>query len=246
MSLFGLFGKKDAGGGSQIVDEHFVPAASESLETALARKDLTSVHHLIRYEWARAVLRTRGRAGRILDLGSGDGYGAAAIAREFTASQVLAVDYDPLAVKGAAAKDAAPNLEYREANSMEWSATIGDEPFDGVVSFDVLEHVPHRELVLEGIARHLADDGVFLFSTPSGAGANLLTPPWTHHKIEYCAASLYDFLGRYFREVVGRDLPGFPCGEVFDVLAERGVEYLSTLNPAVCSKPIRLANPYRR
>jgi 2-polyprenyl-3-methyl-5-hydroxy-6-metoxy-1,4-benzoquinol methylase len=109
----------------------------------------------------------------------------------------------------------------------------------------MLEHVTHRELALESIVRHVHDDGCFLFSTPSGSAENLIEPAWEHHRVEYCAASLYDFLSRYSRITRRSDAGMLPNADVFDQLKGSGVDYLFWLNPVLCEKPIKIVNPYR-
>ena len=86
---------------------------------------------------------------------------------------------------------------------------------------------------------------MFLFSTPSAHPENVLKPDWEHHRIEYCASSLFDLLRRYFDVVVGRDMQGFPAEGVFDRLVARNVDYAPIMNPVLCRTPIRIQNPYR-
>lgn len=231
--------------GDAVIDEHFVPSASLSLESAIEKRDLTAIHHLVRYRWAESVLRSSSEGSRVLDLGCGDGYGAATIARAHPGLRVTATDFDPAAISAAKDRYQLPNLTFQVGNSMEWSETIGPGVWDVIVCFEVLEHVPHRELLMEGVVEHMPPEGKLLFSTPSAHRENLVSPPWPHHKIEYCASSLFDFLRRYFGEVSGRDRPGFPCAEVFAPLLEKGIDYAPTLNPACCQRPVRVMNPYR-
>ena len=81
--------------------------------------------------------------------------------------------------------------------------------FDAIVSFDMIEHVVHREIMMEGLVRHLTPGGTLLLSTPCGHLETVLKPGWVHHRIEYSAASLYDFLRRYFAVVVRPEVGGF-------------------------------------
>ena len=117
--------------------------------------------------------------------------------------------------------------------------------FDAIVSFDMIEHVVHREIMMEGLTRHLAPGGTLLLSTPCGSNEPVLQPDWTPHRIEYSAASLYDFLHRYFAVVVRPEDGAFPHRDVFNLLAEGPVTYLLKMNPVVCRGPIVVENPYR-
>lgn len=228
-----------------VVDEHFVPVTDMTFEAYLDRNDLTAIHHLVRYRWAAAVLRSGAPPARVLDLGSGDGYGTHEIARSLPDSSVTGVDYDRDAVEEAARKYVAPNLEFRCANPMDWRRSIGAEAWDAIVCFEVLEHLPHRELLLEGVVDSLTPEGTLLFSTPSANLENVLRPEWEPHKVEYCPASLFDFLRRYFGVVLGQDMEGFPSEEVFSPLVSRSVDYPPVMNPVFCREPIRIQSPYK-
>lgn len=228
-----------------IKDEHFVPTFGLDLEEYIARKDLTAIHHVVRYQWAKAVLSKWDAGGRLLDLGCGAGYGAFLLAEALPDVEVLGVDYDEQAVREAAAAYRRPNLSFRVADPLVWSSSIGDDEFKTIVAFDVLEHVRHREIFLEGVVAHLRPAGRFLFSTPSGMPDNNMKPDWPQHQIEYGTASLYDFLRRYFREVLRSDEEHFPERALFTKLHERGISYVLKLNPVICSEPIRIENPYR-
>jgi SAM-dependent methyltransferase len=231
--------------GALVTDEHFVPSFGLDLEEYIARNDLTAIHHLIRYYWAVAVLSKWDLQGRLLDLGCGAGYGAYLLADTLPRVQVLGVDYDGNAVRAAAGRYQRANLSYRVADPLRWSPTIGDGTFETIVCFDVLEHVPHREIFLEGVVTHLTPAGRLLLSTPSGMSENTLKPEWPQHRIEYGTASLYDFLRRYFRQIAASDQADFPERALFTRLQERGISYLLRLNPVICSEPIKIENPYR-
>ncbi|MDL1950263.1 class I SAM-dependent methyltransferase [Acidobacteria bacterium ACD] len=231
-----------------VVDEHFVPGdlAGDPLDIgpALADDDARSVHHLIRYAWAREVLGEADPPGSILDVACGDGYGSYALAQRLPSARVLGVDYDAGAVEAARARYRLPNLEFRVGDGTRWDETIGAGVFDVVVSFDTLEHVAHREVFLENLVAHLRPEGRLLFSTPCGADVNDLSPAWEHHRIEYSAGSLYDLLRRYFEVIRRPDDGSLPREDVFDRLRGSNVDYLLRMNPLVCERPVVVENPY--
>jgi SAM-dependent methyltransferase len=229
----------------EVVDEHFVPIRGLDLTTYLESGDVNGVHHLIRYKWALRCLADRPGVERLVDLGSGAGYGSYAIARAFPGTQVLGVDYDARAVEQARRTYSLPNLAFQTGDGRLWRETIGTAPFDCVVCFDVIEHIPHRELFLENVVRHLRPGGCMLFSTPCGHPANVLQPEWSFHMVEYTASSLYDLLRRYFGVVRRPDGGTLPHLEVFDELKGSGVSYLLLMNPVLCEEPVRVENPYR-
>lgn len=229
----------------KVVDEHFVPDQGASLRDAIRSGDANAVHHLIRYEWAARVLGELGdQPLKVLDLATGSGYGAAELARRLPNATVLACDYDAEALRAASRRYAIRNLEFRFGDATRWSETIGGESFDVVVAFDMIEHVVHREIMLEQLVRHLRAEGALLLSTPCGWNAPVLKPDWVHHRIEYSAASLFDFLRRYFRTIVRPEDGVFPHRDVFDLLREGTVTYLLKMNPVICRGPILVENPY--
>jgi SAM-dependent methyltransferase len=230
--------------GSRVVDEHFVPGRGTNLRSAIRAGDATAVHHLIRYEWAARCLADW-PVGKLLDLATGSGYGAYDLAARLPSLRITGIDCDAGAIEQARAQYALPNLEYRVGDATRWDKTIGPETFDVVVSFDMIEHVVHREIMMEGLVRHLAPGGALLLSTPCGWTETVLQPEWVHHRIEYSSASVYDFLRRYFAVVVRPEDRAFPHRDVFDLLAEGPVTYLLKMNPVVCREPVVVENPYR-
>ncbi len=236
-----LFGRKDC---SRVVDEHFVPPdGGADLRAAISAGDANAVHHLVRYAWAEAVLADF-RPTSVLDVACGAGYGSFQLARRLNGSRVLGIDYDARAVESARKLYRAPNLEYAVGDAMRWKETMGNGAFDAIVSFDMIEHVPHREILMQNVVEHLAPDGRLLLSTPCGSDETSLNPAWEFHRIEYSARALYDFLRRYFERIIRPEVAGFPHPEVFDLLREGTVSYLLKLNPVVCEGPIIVENPY--
>jgi 2-polyprenyl-3-methyl-5-hydroxy-6-metoxy-1,4-benzoquinol methylase len=229
---------------SRNVDEHFVPGRGMNLREAIRAGNETAVHHLIRYEWAARCLADR-PVKNLLDLATGSGYGAHELAARLPSTRVTGVDYDPGAIEHARTRHALPNLEYRTGDATLWAETIGPEAFDAIVTFDMLEHVAHREIMMEGLVQHLAPGGALLLSTPCGELETALQPEWVHHRIEYSAASLYDFLRRYFAVIIRPEDREFPHRDVFELLAEGPVTYFLKMNPILCRAPIVVENPYR-
>ena len=113
--------------------------------------------HYHRDLWARPLVAGR----RVLDLGSGEGFGAALLAE--TAAAVTGVDVDERAVAHARANYSAP--EFVAGSATDLSA-FPDGAFDAVVAFEMIEHVAEHEQVLAEIARVLAAGGLLVMSTP--------------------------------------------------------------------------------
>jgi SAM-dependent methyltransferase len=148
--------------------------------------------HRAAYRFALRRAREGGArhgAGRVLELGSGAGYGAAELAGEGLA--VTAVDR------------VAPLPGSRMAGARFVRADVTALPlraasFDLVVSFQVIEHLDDPGPYLEAMARMLAPGGEALITTP-----NLLTSLGVnpYHLHEYGGAELAGLLGRHFAQV---------------------------------------------
>jgi SAM-dependent methyltransferase len=115
--------------------------------------------HFHRYLWAARLLAGR----RVLDLGSGEGFGAAILASR--SPEVVGVDIDAAAVEHASANYGRPGLSYETASALELSR-FERGSFGAVVAFEMIEHVADHERLLAEIAGVLAEDGLLLVSTP--------------------------------------------------------------------------------
>ena len=113
--------------------------------------------HLHRYLWAQPLMAGR----RVLDLGSGEGFGAALLADR--AASVTGVDIDERTVQHSRANY--PDIEFAVASAIDLSA-FAAASFDAVVTFELIEHVADQEQVLAEIARVLAPGGLVVMSTP--------------------------------------------------------------------------------
>ncbi len=115
--------------------------------------------HVHRYLWAAELVQDR----RVLDLGSGEGFGAAILAER--ASTVAGVDVDDRTVEHARLNYAGPTVSFHRASVTDLSL-FEAQSFDVVVAFEVVEHVDAQELMLTELKRVLTDDGFLIISTP--------------------------------------------------------------------------------
>ena len=122
--------------------------------------DLQVVYeHYHRYLFAASQVVDR----RVLDLASGEGYGSALLATQ--AREVVGLEIDPTTVGHSSAAYQLPNLSFVEGDMLDLSGFPAGS-FDVVVCFEALEHVADHTLLLDGVARVLAPDGIFVTSTP--------------------------------------------------------------------------------
>lgn len=151
--------------------------------------------HFHRYLWAARVADGR----RVLDVGSGEGFGAAILAQR--AAAVTGVDVDPRAVEHARARYGRENLNFQRASALDLGA-FADASFDVVVAFEMIEHVRDHETVLAELARVLADDGVLLISTPDRDLYSRATGQVnSFHERELTQGELRELLSRRFENV---------------------------------------------
>jgi O-antigen biosynthesis protein len=151
--------------------------------------------HYHRYLWAAELLRGR----RVLDLGSGEGFGSAILAAR--AAHVLGVDIDATTVEHSRLNYARAGLEFRVGSALELDA-LERGAFGAVVAFEMIEHVDDHERVLAGIDHVLAEDGILVMSTPD---TRLYTDARAHenpfHLRELDEAGFRALLGSRFSHV---------------------------------------------
>ena len=158
-----------------------------------ARDAQVVYEHYHRYLWTRPLVAGR----RVLDLGSGEGYGAALLAQ--TASAVTGVDIDKRAVEHSAANY--PEVDFQVASATDLS-TLADDSFDVVVAFEVIEHVADHDQVVAEIARVLAPGGVVVMSTPErGAYSDDRGFSNPYHERELTQQEFASLLGSRFANV---------------------------------------------
>jgi SAM-dependent methyltransferase len=116
--------------------------------------------HLHRYHWVAPLAAGK----RVLELASGEGYGARILAAE--AASVVGVDIDPAAVDHAASKYGAANLTFVQG-SITRVPISEDQGFDLVVCFEAIEHIEDHESLLSEVKRLLKPEGRFVVSTPN-------------------------------------------------------------------------------
>jgi SAM-dependent methyltransferase len=114
--------------------------------------------HIYRYRFALQYVRGK----RVLDVASGEGYGAHALHEFGSATTVLGLDCAFDACRHAAARYSL-NTICATATKMP----LANRCLDVIVSFETIEHIEHPAEFVAECARLLTPDGVFIVSTPN-------------------------------------------------------------------------------
>lgn len=179
---------------------------------------LEAYMHLQRYQIATKILY-----GKILDLGSGLGYGTKTLKRK--ASLIVGVELSSEALAYAKEYHKGPNFILADIRNLPFK----DEVFDFVTAFEVLEHVKMGKRVLTETRRVLKKRGNLILSTPNklspekGLMHLILRKPYSkllgsYHFREYSYKELIKLVGSAgFQKIKHRgQLLGFPslCGHL--------------------------------
>lgn len=152
--------------------------------------------HLSRY--CLALEHAAGR--RVIDLGSGSGYGSWLLAT--TAESGVGVDVDARAVDYARSRFKSRRLRFKAASALDTG--LPSMSADVITAFELIEHLPDADALLNEAKRLLSHDGILLVSTPNrdfyaktrgAAGAN------PYHVREYSEPEYREALQRHFLHV---------------------------------------------
>lgn len=230
-----------------VEEEFFKPTLGLELEPYINKKIKLGAQHISRYHWVKDVLADV-KPNRILDMACGCGYGSYIISHNLPSSIVTGADYDINGIRMAKDKYSNINLKYTQGNMVTWENETGNTlgAFDAIVSFDTLEHIDHRDMVLLNITRNLTEDGMFVVSTPCSHLVKL-TPPWSAHKIEYSCFDLICLMKHFFEIVLTPDSGDLPYLDYWKRINKEWAEqndndilYWNHANPLVCLKPKKM------
>ncbi len=136
-------------------------------------------------------------SGRVLEIGTGSGYGVEIIAPHATHFTTIDKHIPP---QGVIVGD---NVEFREANVPP--LPFEDGVFDCVISFQVIEHIKDDKLFVAEVNRVLKKGGLFIVSTPN-ITMSLTRNPW--HVREYTKDEFQELLSPQFSSIEALGVAG--------------------------------------
>jgi len=152
--------------------------------------------HVARYAFARRFAE----GGRVLDAGSGTGYGAAELSQ--SAASVVGLEIDPDAVEFARSNYPLPNLSFEvgSCTAMPFEA----RSFNLVAAFEVIEHLADYRKFVDECARVLAPQGLLIVSSPNKTyyqESRAQTGPNPYHQHEFEPEEFQTELSRCFPHI---------------------------------------------
>lgn len=114
------------------------------------------------YETPRLKRLSKGAAGKVLEIGCGQGTGARIIYELFSPQRYVGIDLDPrMIARARRVLDALPDATFVEGDVT--SLEFPDSTFDLVMDFGIIHHVPNWRDALAEVHRALRSGGEFLF-----------------------------------------------------------------------------------
>lgn len=114
------------------------------------------------YETPRLKRLSKGAAGKVLEIGCGQGTGARIIYELFSPQRYVGIDLDPrMIARARRVLDALPDATFVEGDVT--SLEFPDSTFDLVMDFGIIHHVPNWRDALAEVHRALRPGGEFLF-----------------------------------------------------------------------------------
>ena len=120
-----------------------------------------SYEHLHRYLFARQFCKGK----RVLDLGSGSGYGTDILAQN--ATSVVGLELDQRAIEFARKNCKSDHISFIQGSVTESPRDKDKHSFDVVVCFEVLEHIHQHDELITHAVESLKEDGLLILSTPN-------------------------------------------------------------------------------
>jgi SAM-dependent methyltransferase len=201
--------------------ERHSPDAVDSVERAV-------IHALHEYPYRLLGGITR-KTDRVLEVGSGEGYGAHLLRDSI--AEYCGLEVAESAVAHASQRYDDPKLTFRLYGGGRFP--FEDDSFDVVFSFQVIEHVEDMHAYLDEIRRTCRPGGTVVIVTPNRN--HRLEPgerPWNrYHRIEFSPHDLRDLLQTYFGRVDLFGIHGTPLIQQIEKRRVARLRKIARLDP---------------
>jgi 2-polyprenyl-3-methyl-5-hydroxy-6-metoxy-1,4-benzoquinol methylase len=176
---------------SEVSQHADVPYTGERVVPA--QKNDCFYAHLSIYNFARDFIQDK----TVLDAGCGCGYGTYYLATH-GAKDVCGIDIGEDAISFAGGNYRAPNLRYIQMDCEK--IDLNHQSFDVVFSSNMIEHLDHYRLFLDGVKSVLKRNGIFILATPPLYGFEPLEDnPFHHTNLQ--VGEWIEILSGYFKHI---------------------------------------------
>ncbi len=184
------------------------------------RSAQTHYEHLGRYYFASQIVKGK----TVLDLASGEGYGAAILAQ--TADKVVGVDIDKNSIKFSKNKYKQSNLEFLHGEGSH-IPIAGEKIFDVICCFETIEHVDEDQQIsmLAEFSRLIKNDGLLIISTPNFDYTHTVLKDYENHfhKKELQFLEFTQLMSTYFSHCIYYGQKNYLANQISEIKSSEGL-----------------------
>lgn len=147
--------------------------------------------HIDRYDFALQFVNGK----NVLDIACGSGYGSLLLAQKGKALHVTGIDLDADAVRYGNFRHMHDSVQRFSGDACTY---LSANPYDVIISFETIEHLPDFKSFLNNIDRNLSEEGLFIISTPISKQTTIKPTHNPYHEIEWSYGDFIKLLKEYF------------------------------------------------
>lgn len=132
------------------------------IDTAPQHAGIEAAIHFSRYAIARNLVRGK----RVLDVACGEGYGSFLL-KQAGARHVTGIDISAETIVKAQETFGSEGISFAAMDAASLAESLGDEPFDVIVSIETIEHVSSPESFLHALRKVASADAAIVITCPN-------------------------------------------------------------------------------